>query len=799
MRILVTGGAGFLGRHFACASSARGDTVTVLDDLSCPNSSFDSPELRSPGIECILGSTLDRPLVRRLVSDHAVVVHMASVVGVEETIQRPFDTMRNLEGTLNLVEALAPAQVVLFTSSADVYGLHSRLYDRPMREDDLQLFEGSGVNRWVYPKIKALEENAVLHGRGRGIVVRVFNCFGPGMDYPHGKRVVPQFIERILTRRPLRISGSGEQRRALCYYTDTVQGILLALHHMTGDPAAQPVVVNIGSAETWTVLQMAETLQEIALEIGLLDEPLTVETHARLYSQAFDDTWHRTPDLQRARDLLGYRPTAPVRESLRRTLEHYAAERATPRKRHAVATLASPTPRAAGVLVPSGPPSRDTHDTDVLILGGGVAGLSCRAALEGSRQTLLLEAEDEIGGLLRVHRHGDIVFDTTVHAIVCRNPSVRRLLDDLLPAGLRRFEKRNLIWQGGTIVDYPYQFHLRQLPAETRRACLETVPEEAGGAPAPDCTFESWLLARFGHGLYRHFFEPYNRKLYGVHPSELEAAPMVWTIPVGNRAAILAGAGHARAIREPAVECLYPRGPDGISALTGALADRSTAPILCGHRVTSIDLERRQVETAHGVRVRYRTLVSSLPLPALARMIQDAGGHRLDATLDAAPITVVQVGAGEHRAALDADWTYFPDPDVPFYRLTRLERIAPDLCPRGKTALLLECPGSSAPDRSRVLELLAELGVVSSSCVEWYGTLHIPHAYVLFRPGAARMAARLLETLRSRGVRSIGRYGEWRYASIEQCIVSGLEAAQQLAPASRAAAPRSPFDAVIEA
>ena len=799
MRILLTGGAGFLGRHVAHALSTRGDTVTVLDDLSCPNSTFESTELRSPRIECILGSTLDKRLVRRLVPEHPIIIHMASVVGVEETIQRPFDTMRNLEGTLNVVESLERSQVVLFTSSADVYGVHSRLYERPMREDDLQLFEGSAVNRWVYPKIKALEENAVLHGPGRGIVVRVFNCFGPGMDFPHGKRVVPQFIERILARMPLRISGSGEQRRALCYYTDTVRGILLAMHHLADDPGAQPVVLNIGSAETWTMLQLAETLQEIALEIGLLDEPLPVERHARLYSQAFDDTWHRTPDLQRAEALLGYKPTVPAREGLRRTLEHYAAERVATPKRHAARVLASRKAGAAGTLAPSGPFAGVTHDTDVLILGGGVAGLSCRAALEGSRETLLLEAENEVGGLLRVHRHGDFIFDTTVHAIVCRNPSVRRLLDDLLPAGLRRFEKQNLIWQAGTVVDYPYQFHLRQLPPWIRRACIETVPEDAGSPPPPDRTFESWLLARFGSGLYRHFFEPYNRKLYGVHPSELEAAPMVWTIPVGNRAAILAGARETRARRQPAVECLYPRGADGVSALVRALADRSAAPILCGHRVMSIDLGRRQVETSDGVRVRYRALVSSLPLPALAGMIRDAGALERAATLAAAPITVVQVGAGERQAALDADWTYFPDADVPFYRLTRLERIAPDLCPQGKSAFLLECPGQSAPEQLQVLELLAALGVISSPQVEWYGTVHIPEAYVLFRPGAARTVSHLLETLQALGVRSIGRYGEWRYANIEQCIVSGLEAARQLATTTRAESLQSPFDAVVEA
>lgn len=770
MRSLVTGGAGFLGRNVANSLAALGHTVTVLDDLSCTNSTFEAVELQHPRIECIRGSTLDRALVRRLVQEHPVILHLASVVGVEETIQRPFETMRNLEGTLNVVEAARPSQVLLFTSSADVYGLHSHLYDRPMHEDDLQLFENSEVNRWVYPKVKALEENAVLHGPGRGIVVRVFNCFGPGMDFPHGKRVVPQFIERILTRQPLRVSGSGEQRRALCYFSDTVRGILLAMHHLADDAAALPTTVNIGSSETWSVLELAETLQRLALEIGVLEEPLPIERNAKIYSQAFDDSWHRTPDLQRARDLLGYSPSVPAREGLRRTLEHYAAGHRP---------VAPRTLRAAAVVAPQ----RPCRETDVLILGGGISGLSCRAGLAGNRETMLLEAEAEVGGLLRVHRHGDFVFDTTVHAISFANPRLLRLFEGLLPAGFHEFEKQNLIWQSGNVIDYPYQFHLGQLPPKTRRECVEGVPENAGGDLPKDCTFEAWLLGQFGRGLYRHFFEPYNTKLYGVHPSELEAAPMVWTIPVDNRAAILDGAAHGESARGRAVQCLYPRGSDGISAVVRAMLERSTDPIFCGERVASIDPGRRVVETDGGLRVRYQRLVSSLPLPVLIGMCRDARAdlRACAATLEAAAVTVVQVGARERRPALDAHWTYFPDARIPFYRMTRLERISPDLCPAGATALLLECPGNSAPDPERVLSALVELEVISGVDVEWYGTRCIPQAYVLFRRGCARAVATVLDALDARGIRTIGRYGEWRYSNVEQCIVSGLEAAQVLA------------------
>ena len=106
-------------------------------------------------------------------------------MGVEETIRRTVDTVRNLDGAFLSARVLRPDQVVLFASSADVYGMHSRLYERPMAEDDHQLFETSGVNRWVYPKVKSLEENLIGGSAARSVNVRIFNSFGPGMDFPH--------------------------------------------------------------------------------------------------------------------------------------------------------------------------------------------------------------------------------------------------------------------------------------------------------------------------------------------------------------------------------------------------------------------------------------------------------------------------------------------------------------------------------------------------------------------------------------------------------------------------------------
>ena len=207
--VLITGGAGFLGRFLAARLDKAGYSVTVLDDLSASNSTFDCAALASDSIVKIRGSVFDRPLVEELVQRHAAVIHFASVVGVEETVSHTIPTIENLNGTINVVRALTPDHVVIFGSSADVYGAHSRLYDRPMREDDLFVYENGRVNRWVYPHVKTLEENLFANSVARSMVVRIFNTYGPEMDYPAPKRVIPHFIDRMLSRQPLLMASDA--------------------------------------------------------------------------------------------------------------------------------------------------------------------------------------------------------------------------------------------------------------------------------------------------------------------------------------------------------------------------------------------------------------------------------------------------------------------------------------------------------------------------------------------------------------------------------------------------------------
>jgi UDP-glucose 4-epimerase len=321
--VIITGGAGFLGRHLANSLATAGRRVTVLDDLSCSNSTFDSPELLLERIRCIRGSVFNRRLVSKLIAEHRTVVHLASVVGVEETISHTNRTVKNLNGTLNVVGALTPEHVTLFTSSADVYGAHSHLYNRAMREDDYFLFQNARVNRWVYPHVKALEENLITNSVARSVVIRVFNTYGPAMDFPAPKRVIPHFIERVLEGQSLRLSGDGSQRRSFCYMGDTIRGMVLALAYAASQSNPFSECFNLGSPDPITMHELAHKIVNIAVDLGLLAEPLPVRPHAFHYSQSFDDSWSRVPDITRAENILGYRPRVSLSDGLKFTLTYY--------------------------------------------------------------------------------------------------------------------------------------------------------------------------------------------------------------------------------------------------------------------------------------------------------------------------------------------------------------------------------------------------------------------------------------------------------------------------------------------
>jgi len=298
----------------------------VLDTADNPNARHGLTELTGRGPRVVLASTADSELMTQLVEEHPVVAHLAwPTVGVDQSLKSPLRQVAALAQTSALAQLLTPEHTLLFASTSDTYGMHSALYeDKPMAEDDLNVYEAPGVGRWTYSRVKAVAESVLAESPARTVAVRIFNAYGPGFDYPHGRRVIAQFTEAVFAGRPMRLSGDGSQRRAFCYISDLGGGMILALNHTVMLPERGHLTVNLGNPDACvSVAELAELIASLAVEHGFVTDRPEICTGAYEYCAPFDDTWHRRPDITRARTLLGFRPEVDLRAGLLRVLRFH--------------------------------------------------------------------------------------------------------------------------------------------------------------------------------------------------------------------------------------------------------------------------------------------------------------------------------------------------------------------------------------------------------------------------------------------------------------------------------------------
>src|SRR5271170_5090837 len=251
MRVLITGGAGFIGSHLADAYLGRGDEVLVLDDLS--TGSIDNiRHLRSnTRFHYTIESVHHAPTVAELVDQCDVVFHLAAAVGVRLIVESPVRTIEtNVHGTeVVLAAANKKKKKVLIASTSEVYGLSTQV---PFSEEGNLVLGPTSKGRWSYACSKAIDEFlALAYWRERKlptVIVRLFNTVGPRQTGQYGM-VVPTFIKQALTGRPITIHGDGRQSRCFADVSDVVSALLALMAHA----GAVGEVFNIGSTEEVTI------------------------------------------------------------------------------------------------------------------------------------------------------------------------------------------------------------------------------------------------------------------------------------------------------------------------------------------------------------------------------------------------------------------------------------------------------------------------------------------------------------------------------------------------------------------
>jgi UDP-glucose 4-epimerase len=316
MKIVVTGGAGFIGSHLVEALLAQGHIVKTLDNLSAGLSSNLQKVKHHPNHTFIQGSVRDQMLLKKTCEGCDAIFHLAAVLGVKNLVEHPLNVIEeNVDGTRNVLEVAIQTKIrVIFASTSEVYGKSEQM---PFREDGNRVLGPTTKHRWCYATAKALDEHLCMAYADMGLpvaIIRYFNAYGPrASSSPYGM-VIPRFIRAALTNAPLHIYGTGQQTRSFTYITDIVQGTLKCL-----SPKADGHIFNIGTDHPLTILELAK---KIRLLCGS-NSPIQFIPYEQAHSSGFEDIPDRYPDITKARTVLGYTPTVDLQNGLKETIRWY--------------------------------------------------------------------------------------------------------------------------------------------------------------------------------------------------------------------------------------------------------------------------------------------------------------------------------------------------------------------------------------------------------------------------------------------------------------------------------------------
>jgi UDP-glucose 4-epimerase len=302
LRVLITGGAGFIGSHLSDAYLQRGDEVFVIDDLSTGSIENIRHLKDHPRFHYTIESVHNQPVTAELVDQCDVVVHLAAAVGVKLIVESPVRTIEtNVRGT-EVVLALAnkKKKKVLIASTSEVYGLSGEV---PFREDGNLVMGATTKGRWSYACSKAIDEFLALaywhEKKLPTVVVRLFNTVGPRQTGRYGM-VIPTFVKQALSGRPITVYGDGKQSRCFGYVGDVVGAFTKLMDH----PDAVGKVFNIGSNEEITILGLAERVKKLTQS----KSEIVFLPYDEAYEEGFEDMPRRVPDISKIGALIGFRP-----------------------------------------------------------------------------------------------------------------------------------------------------------------------------------------------------------------------------------------------------------------------------------------------------------------------------------------------------------------------------------------------------------------------------------------------------------------------------------------------------------
>jgi UDP-glucose 4-epimerase len=317
MKILLTGGAGFIGSHLATELLGRGQEVLVLDDLSTGRLENLRHIQSNSGLHLKEGSILDIEVLEPLVQECDEVYHLAAAVGVRLVMEKPVETiMTNVRGAENILEVCRKhSKKIFIASTSEIYGKNK---SGPLSEDDDRILGSTKKHRWAYANTKTLDEfMAFAYHQAYGlpiVIARLFNTVGPRQTGRYGM-VIPNFVRSALDNKPINVYGTGDQTRCFAHVSDVIQGLVGLMEH----PEAVGDVFNVGNSEETSIADVARRVKAMT---GSSSE-IRYIPYEEAYGEGFEDMERRVPNLAKIKDLIGYEPQSKLDDILTSVIEYF--------------------------------------------------------------------------------------------------------------------------------------------------------------------------------------------------------------------------------------------------------------------------------------------------------------------------------------------------------------------------------------------------------------------------------------------------------------------------------------------
>lgn len=302
MKLLITGGAGFIGSHLAERLIEMGHLVTALDDLSTGTSSNIAQLEKNPNFEFIKGSMLDEKLIETLMSRVDGCIHLGAALGVQRILEKPYQSLvANIHGSEIAIKAAAEQGKRFFlASTSELYGKNPK---QPLTEESDRVLGSPQLIRWAYSEAKALDESLAQmfmasHGL-KFVTGRFFNTVGPRQSGAYGM-VLPRFVASAMKNEPLLVYGDGSQSRVFCHVSDAINGVLKIFF----DDKALGHAFNIGGEEEISIKELAMRV------ISVTNSSSSIEylPYSKAYPEGFEETMRRVPDTSKLRKMTGWKP-----------------------------------------------------------------------------------------------------------------------------------------------------------------------------------------------------------------------------------------------------------------------------------------------------------------------------------------------------------------------------------------------------------------------------------------------------------------------------------------------------------